>query len=547
MKIWNAPVLNSTRQRCGPLALVLAIAAMACLLIGSPAHAQWPEGRLPPIETTSEPPPNGTYVTELEARLRYLEERVQAQSQEHEQLRLQWPASETLTAAEGAPPPESVAPAPAAVEVGKDLSVKGAWKDGFIFESPNKDFRMQVGGRTQLDAIWMQSDATGLAGAGGVDERDSVGFRRARLTFRGSMYEVYSWVAEFDFVNSVNLNPGLQGASEVLGNVANVTAPTDLWWSVKEVPLLGTLTIGNHKEPLGMEHLTSSRFLDWMERSYLQDAYTGPFNNGFSPGISFHNYTQNERVTWALGAYKGGNNIFAFNTGDGEYAATGRMTCLPYYDEPSGGRYLFHLGVSGSYRDTDEGRLRIRSRGSLRNGPGALNPTLADTGTFFADNQGIVGAEAAALWGSLHLQGEYMASVARDAVNGAGAQVDHFSHGYYVEALYFLTGEHRAYDRRFGAFGRKGQETLENAFLVRSDSGPIFGRGAWQIGARYNYLDLRDSGIDGGILEDVTLGVNWFWNPNLRIQANYVVTRRDAPGGLEGNIQGFGMRMAHDF
>ena len=38
-------------------------------------------------------------------------------------------------------------------------------------------------------------------------------------------------------------------------------------------------------------------------------------------------------------------------------------TWLPYYDEPSEGRYLLHLGGSYSYRDadTDLGAIRLDS------------------------------------------------------------------------------------------------------------------------------------------------------------------------------------------
>jgi phosphate-selective porin len=90
----------------------------------------------------------------------------------------------------------------------------------------------------------------------------------------------------------------------------------------------------------------------------------------------------------------------------------------------------------------------------------------------------------------------------------------------------------------------------ENFFLVRSDDGPIFGRGAWQVGARYNYLDLNDDGIDGGILHNTTAGLNWFWNPNMKVQFNYIATYRDAPlpaNAGDGWIHGWGVRVAHDF
>ena len=39
--------------------------------------------------------------------------------------------------------------------------------------------------------------------------------------------------------------------------------------------------------------------------------------------------------------------------------------------------------------------------------------------------------------------------------------------------------------------------------------------GAWQVGARFSYLDINDKGIRGGQVCDWTLGLNWFLNPNM--------------------------------
>ena len=123
-----------------------------------------------------------------------------------------------------------------------------------------------------------------------------------------------------------------------------------------------------------------------------------------------------------------------------------------------------------------------------------------------------------------------------------------FYSGGYVEVLYFLTGEHRAYIRESGLFDRIVPR--RNAYWVKGEEGKPdeCGPGAWQVGFRYNYLDLNDEGIDGGILNDFTAGLNWFINPNMKFQWNYSVTLRQSPTGLsDGTIQGFGMRYAMDY
>ena len=93
--------------------------------------------------------------------------------------------------------------------------------------------------------------------------------------------------------------------------------------------------------------------------------------------------------------------------------------------------------------------------------------------------------------------------------------------------------------------------------LFRSDESGCrcFGTGAWQVGARYNYLDLNDKGLNGGILHNVSAGVNWFLNPNMKVQFNYMATYRDAPFAAigananpgDGWVNGWGLRLAHDF
>jgi phosphate-selective porin OprO and OprP len=111
-----------------------------------------------------------------------------------------------------------------------------------------------------------------------------------------------------------------------------------------------------------------------------------------------------------------------------------------------------------------------------------------------------------------------------------------------------MTGEHREYEKKEARFGRVKPHT--NGYLIRQDCScpPLWRTGAWQIGARYAKLDLTDKAINGGTIQDVTVGLNWFINPNLKVQWNYVYTDRDAPGaGDGGDFHGVGMRVAHDF
>lgn len=428
--------------------------------------------------------------------------------------------------------------------VGSSLDLKPVWtNNGFELQSKNKDFKVHVGGRTQVDAAFFDADDSVQYGAGGTGTiGDSVNMRRARLRVDGTFYEVIDWAAEYDFVNTASVATAADG-------VLPFPVPTDLWVTLTHLPVVGNFRIGNFKDPISFEHLMSSRFLDFLERSPGFDAIYGRFNNGFLPGAMFFNWTESERMTWALGVFKNASNPFGFGVGGGEYMLEGRLTALPLYD--ADGRYLIHAGVSGRHADLDQQQIRFISRGSIRSGPpGPFNPVYANTGFMAGDTQDIVNVELASVWGPWQFLSEYSASFVTNATfplaNGT-FRGNVFFQQTYVEALYFLTGEHRAYNRKTGVFDRIVPH--ENFFFVKDECGRgIFGRGAWQVGARYAFLDLNDSGITGGQLHDVTFGLNWFLNPNMKFQWNYNWTRRDgAAATSDGDIHGLGMRMAMDF
>jgi hypothetical protein len=235
---------------------------------------------------------------------------------------------------------------------------------------------------------------------------DTVDLRRARLRVEGRMYELYDWACEYDFVNQINVNNAVFPTERDSGPN---TAVTDLWLQVREVPLLGIIRVGNQKDPYGYEHLTSSRWLNFMERSFAQDAFEGPFNNGFLPGIQVLNNNEAGNVAWQVGEFKNTTNPFGFSNSSGGSMTVGRLVYLPVFEDE--GRKLIHLGLSGRtmeprrhYTAYDPvtglpigdpiNAVRFRSRGSIRNGPpGPLNSIYADTGLLEGTWQNMIGLE----------------------------------------------------------------------------------------------------------------------------------------------------------
>ena len=93
--------------------------------------------------------------------------------------------------------------------------------------------------------------------------------------------------------------------------------------------------------------------------------------------------------------------------------------------------------------------------------------------------------------------------------------------GAYGYVSYILTGEHIGWDRKTGQLGRV--KPFENFFIVNTcGDGCAAGWGAWGVCARYSFCDLTDQDIAGGVSNETTLGLNWYWNEFTHMQFNYV-------------------------
>ena len=415
------------------------------------------------------------------------------------------------------------------------------WRNGLRFESADKAFSVFVGGRAQFDAVSYLTTATLRQNIPGTTAlEDGVSFRRVRIDVGGTIYKNVEFYTQVDFANGFLAVPNS-------GAVTNATYPTDVWVQFKDLPYAGNVRIGNQKPLYGFEHLTSSRFLNFLERSIGFDAFAENQNNGFQPGITAFDTYADKRGTWGVGLFKYTRSPFGWNVGRNEAEVNGRVTYLPVYED--GGRYLVHVGVGGFARDLDQDQARLRSRLDARNSPSAFSPLLADTGNFFGNRQQGLIPELVAVAGPWSFQSEYYASWvgSAQAVGPNNARLANqgtvYFQSVYAEVHYFLTGEHREYNRDAGTFARVAPRRP----LAWTRCG-FTGWGAWQVAARYSYLDLNSKGVRGGEIHDMTLGLNWFLNPNMKFQANYFLADRNAAGTAgDGLIHGFAVRTAIDF
>lgn len=379
------------------------------------------------------------------------------------------------------------------------------WDNGFKVEREDGAFKLKFGGRAQLDGAVI-SESQGLSddlrALGGEGQGDGVEFRRARIFFEGEAYERLFFKAQYDFAGG---EPAFK----------------DVYMGVSGLGPVGNVQVGQFKEPYFLDEQTSSNFITFMER---------PINNVFFPdrkvGIMAHDTAAEERVQWAVGTFRDTNDFGAafsnFSRTDWDVAA--RVTGLPYWAD-DGSRFL-HLGAAYVHRFRGESE-RYRQRPEAH-----LADRFVDTLDMNADGTNLFGAELAWVEGPLSIQSEYTNGL----VSGDRGQPNVDFWGAYGQVSYFLTGEHRVYEREYGRFGR---------VKPRASFDPSEGAwGAWEIATRFSYLDLDDRNITGGRLWDVTAGVNWYLFPNARIMLNYVHAdtsgRNETIGLVPTNVTGTG-------
>jgi phosphate-selective porin OprO/OprP len=409
---------------------------------------------------------------------------------------------------------------------------------GLVYTGHGKP-KMNLFGRIHID-YWTfpQVDRTLFPLEFG-NPQDNFGFRRLRLGVEGDINDNMFYKYEGEFAHGINPNY------------------LDAFLGFRDIPLLRTIIIGNQKRPYSLDQLNDSNNNVFMERSLVGQAFNA-FNRRL--GISSRGFSDDLRFNWQFGVYEQQLTQFrAGYVGDHyqlEFAS--RMAATLWYDESSGGRGYFHAGVSGAFGVPD-GRNPSFSSGIIHglfvanSNNAARYAARPEAGTQFlwydtghiagANTNSLLGLEAVLNVGPVQLVGEYMTTwIDRRANSGPNVDFD----GGYVQASYFLTGEHIPWNRRTGTIGRV--QPFENFFLVRDCDGNVQrGMGAWQIAARWSSIDLTDADIIGGTGDSFTFGMNWLWNANARMQFNYVRGNVDRGFFGFGDFDSYGLRFMVDF
>lgn len=405
-----------------------------------------------------------------------------------------------------------------AIEVSMAEEAKAEeWIDG------SKGWENKFGGRILWDyQNFANQSAANLAQYG--DSPDYNEFRSVRFFMAGKGYGIY----EYKFEVTLEDDDGDIGL-------------TDAYVGMDMLPVAGKLQIGQRKAFMGMEKLTSERFLLFMERAAASEF----FSPSYRLGLHQTRNIMNDSLLVQSGVLFGDSNIVTKQVVDDRQGirVLGRAVYTPIYQ--ADGRAVLHIGGGAMYAKANES---IGIRPDTHEGTQYINLGSLGYVDSYTGNLELALASGPAVVESELFVRNYQDTAAYGSATAYGA---------YVQGAYFLTGEQRPYSRASGTFGRV--KPLTNFWLVADPCGGCnTGWGAWALAMRYDYIDFTDFKNGGalvntaGTVNNLTLGVNWYWNPHTRMTFNYVHSMPNTVAGNGGvynssNADILGMRFQVDW
>ena len=414
-------------------------------------------------------------------------------------------------------------------ESAKPDAVKVSLTNGVKFETRDGNFTTEIHGRMQVDSqenVNQQLHNSFVSGTGAPLALDnSVGIRRARLSMEGTVYKDTDYKFEYDFARAGMVG----GTGATVANTQNTSLAGGITDAFARYNFNKKLSVklGSFKEPLTLEDTTSDIQTSFIERSMAVNAFVDNLNI-FKVGIGANYSADRWLVATALqtqgpGAMNGATSYVQptvnsqSGAGNTSWELNGRVAGTPWMASPT---QLLHVGGWGSYTSVNN---NMKGDGSLANGGVAFGTqmgnmdrtSILNTGNLSASATQLAtaynrfGAETAVVLGPFSAQAEYL----QTNVSGNGYSNNSMG-GYYGYVTYFVTGESRNYVTKTGAFDRVKPK---HNFDMKG------GMGAWELLAGFDELNLKSGDkINGGSAELGKLGINWYFNPRVRLNTNYV-------------------------
>lgn len=391
---------------------------------------------------------------------------------------------------------------------GADIVVKT--KGGLEVATTDKEFSFKVGGRLQAD----YSSFDGFYTKNG-DAADAAYFRRAFLELGGVAYGDWAWQINYDFShNSGNADDGYFDEASIAYN------------GFKPV----SIKVGRFDPEFGLEKATSSKWVTAQERNAAYDmvGWANGSENGMGIQVSGS----------AMDSLYGSAGLFAKDTNDEDGESVKQFNLRGVFAPMHEAGNVLHVGVNYAQRDLNnvenydasvKSRLGMRgvsTKGGNDAGTNGNRLTLGGQTGNWGDDKAF-GLEAAAAFGPLSIQGEYITRT----LDSKDAGVDDLEgDGYYAQVAYTLTGEARGY--KLGKFD-----------AIKPANKAI---GAWEVFYRYDHLSMEDDSVGIDASKDVegkvhNLGVNWYVNDAVKLSGVYVKSSVDNAKNGNGDDDGDGM------
>ena len=338
-------------------------------------------------------------------------------------------------------------------------------------------------GLIQGDMAWYDSDIANLSASSSDGRKSDYNLRRSEIVLKGKGPGNNEWVLGYDTSSQKWL---------------------DVNWKYK---LSGNgnhfLQFGQFKQPNSLEELSSTKNNDFVAKSMITNA----FGMSRRVGVGYNVGDAN----WGVNASVFGRELTR-NTKQGHgYGVRGYFA--PLNDKGN----ILHLGASYVGYAAEQANVGANTDDLAKFSakPVDIGNSLVSANIDHADRVSTLGLEGLWVHGPFKLQGEYM----RTNVSRNSGFDDYSADGGYVSGLWNITGE---------SWGYKGGTPT-----TPLPDEP--GRGMWQLGLRYDTLDLNDgnpivvagvpTGIDGvlgGKINTLTVGVNWYWRSNFKFALDYV-------------------------
>jgi len=367
-------------------------------------------------------------------------------------------------------------------------------KGGLTIKSDDGRFEATIGGRIHFDGTMLDTDSSTV----GNNEKSGFYFRRVFITLKG---KAFGWMYNID---------------EDISNVATSASATsqagpgagfnDVWLA-KTFLENNTVYFGQKKPWRSLDEIASNNDTVFMERNAL--SANGLFGGrDFTDGV-YYKYAAN-------GLFIGASGYSNTKVGKGNTEGTGGNVRVAYAAPLMGEGSILHVGATYSADQFDLGGGNVgygnptagyaTSYGKSGVGFNVFNGF--GTGTTLSGKADTWTAEAMGIVGPVFVQAEYgSAKYKKDGDANDGQKVDAFS----VTASWVVFGGARTYkaaDATYGAVKINGVD------------------GALELGARYD--DIKNKDTDAKV-SAVTLGANYYFNPNVRFMVDYSLAKADSP------------------